>query len=164
MVNRQMPTPKNEARTKPSAASSLCLVVLRIPCTVPAPSNPAKVAPIKMASGSFVMFQRNPKATPGSTACDNASPINASLRTTRKAPMSPQQTPSSMEPASALRSDGSWNVKNLTARSVIVESESSLIRAACAASGTKQNNASKTNGKSRLMVVLRVSAPHRKGW
>ena len=138
IVKRQIPTPKNEASTKPRAASSLCLVVARRSCTVPAPSKPAIVAPMKMASGSLDMFQRNPSATPGSTACDRASPRRESLRTTRKVPIKPQQIPSSIEPASAFRSEGSLKLKNRTARSINVESDNSLIRAASTTSGTSK--------------------------
>ena len=96
-----MPTPKNEDRTNPNAASSRCFVVARIHCTTTAPSKPAPTAPAKIATGFFVMPHKNPSATPGKTAWESASPIKANLRTTRNAPIKPQHNPSSIEPASA---------------------------------------------------------------
>jgi hypothetical protein len=166
-VKRRIPTPKNEASTKPRAASSLCLVVARRSCTVPAPSKPASVAPTKIASGSLDIFQRNPRATPGSTACERASPSRESLRTTRKVPIKPQQTPSSIEPASALRSEGSLKVKNRTVRSIRVESDNSLIRAASTAPGiinAKLTTATKHIRPESLTIGLRVFARRPKEW
>ena len=90
IVTMQMPTAKNVASTIPSAASSFSRVVRVIQPTAIVPSNPANVAPIRIASGSLVMFQRNPSATPGSTACESVSPTSAILRTTMKLPSSPQ--------------------------------------------------------------------------
>ena len=101
IVTMQMPTAKNDASTRPSAVSSFKRVVCLIRCTAPAPSSPASVAPMKMATGSLLMFQRKPSATPGRTAWESASPTSAILRTTRNEPSSPHEIPSSIEPSSA---------------------------------------------------------------
>ena len=62
IVKRQIPTPKNEASTKPRAASSLWRVVARKSCTVPAPSKPTSVAPTKMASGILRHVPKKPES------------------------------------------------------------------------------------------------------
>ena len=101
MDMRHRPTPKKEARTMPRAVSSLRRVVRVSRETVAEPAKPATSAPMKMATGSFSRFQRNPRATPGSTAWDKASPSRAMRRTTRKLPRRPQTMPSSTVPRQA---------------------------------------------------------------
>ncbi len=50
------------------------------------PKNPATVAPAKMAHESLDWLQRNPTATPGSTAWESVSPKRESLRVTIRLP------------------------------------------------------------------------------
>ena len=96
-----MPTAKKEANTSPKAVSSFSRVVWTIKVTSAPPINPAKVAPIKIANGSLLMFHMNPSATPGNTACDSVSPNSAIFRTTIKLPSNPQLIPNKMEPINA---------------------------------------------------------------
>ena len=129
---RHSPKPKKEASTMPSAVSSLRRVVrVRIE-TVAEPANPASSAPIKIANGSFSRFHKNPKATPGSTAWERASPSSAMRRTTRKLPKRPQEIPSRRVPRQAYRTAGSDNVTKRQACSVHRVWVRSPILAACA--------------------------------
>ena len=75
----------------------MCVIAV----TTAVPKRPAIVAPMKIATGSFVIPQRKPSATPGSTACESASPTSAIFRTTMKLPSSPQLSPSRIDPNSA---------------------------------------------------------------
>jgi hypothetical protein len=77
------------------------------------PANPAKVAPISIATGSLLILHKNPKATPGRTACEIASPKRAILRTTIKLPNNPQTAPKSSAPIKLRRRPRSESVMNL---------------------------------------------------
>ena len=112
-----MPTAKNDASVRPSAESSLILVVCFRVVTSNVPATPAITAPAKISAGFLVMLStsklqsnnpltltpenRKPSATPGNTACDNVSPTSAILRTTIKQPSNPHEMPSNTDPNTA---------------------------------------------------------------
>ena len=113
-----MPTAKNDASVRPSAESSLILVVCfrvvtrNVPAT-PATTAPAKnqrrvlgdvghvETPVEYSPLALTPENRKPSATPGNTACDNVSPTSAIFRTTIKQPSNPHEMPSSTEPITA---------------------------------------------------------------
>ena len=99
---------KKAASTKPSAASSLCRVVVRTAVNRGRAQQTGRRRADEDGDRVLRRGQRNPSARPGSTACDNASPINASLRTDEKtSQQSAALAHQHRSDGSALRSEGS---------------------------------------------------------
>ena len=83
-------------KTMPIDESSLVRLFLVTRLISAVVSRPEIVAPISSGIGSTLLVMMNVSTTPGSTACDNASPMSAMRRNTTKQPSRPQVVPTSI--------------------------------------------------------------------
>ena len=103
-VSSTSPKPKKTESTIPSAASYLIRVVRTTPITTSVPSKPASAAPTTSTSGALLPVSRNASATPGSAACEIASPSRLWRRSTANVPSAPLVSPSAADPSATVRS------------------------------------------------------------
>jgi hypothetical protein len=103
-VRSTSPNPKKTESTIPSAASYLTRVVRTTPITIKVPRNPASAAPVTRTRGALLPVSRKAIATPGSAACEIASPSRLWRRSTAKVPSAPLVIPSAAEPSATVRS------------------------------------------------------------
>jgi hypothetical protein len=102
-VSNTMPIAKKTLSEMPSPASVFSRL-LRVSSSMnSAASEPVISAPARMKPRSRVPATMKPRQTPGSAACDSASPSRLCLRRTAKAPSTPEMMPSRAAPSATLR-------------------------------------------------------------
>ena len=89
------PSANRAVNTIPIEESSLVRLNRLTKLTSTAVARPASSAPSRRPMTPELRVSMNAITTPGSTACDRASPINAIRRSTTKHPSTPQATPTS---------------------------------------------------------------------
>jgi hypothetical protein len=88
----------------PSAASYFTRVERTTAPTASVPRKPATAAPATSVSDALEPVSRNASATPGSAACEIASPSRLCRRSTANVPSAPLVIPSIAEPSATVRS------------------------------------------------------------
>ena len=81
-VSSTMPSPKKTLSTMPSAASNGTRLRRTTLVTASVPTQPATAAPAASVSGALLAVSRNASTTPGSAACEMASPRSDCPRST----------------------------------------------------------------------------------